>query len=105
MSYVAFLFLTATPDWLVLTEQERDRVVAEELQPALAHHRDAVRIRYYDTEAYSARASDVVMLEFDTPGAHAKLIDELRSSPIFSKPYFILEELLVGEQAGWLEAR
>ena len=103
MPSAAFLLLTATPAWLALTNREREQVVAEELQPILTRHHDAVRTRYYDTEAYSARASDLLMLEFDTPGAHAKLIDELRSSPIFTVPYFILEDLLVGEQAAWLE--
>lgn len=105
MSYAAFLLLTATPAWLTLTNQERERVLLAELQPVLARHREDVRIRYYDTEAYSARASDVLMLEFDAPGAHAKLIDDLRSSSIFTEPYFILQELLVGEQARWLEPR
>jgi hypothetical protein len=43
------------------------------------------------------------MLEFDDAAAHAQLIDEIRSSSIFSVPYFTLEDLLVGEQAAWLE--
>ena len=90
MSYAAFLLLTATPAWLALSSQERERVVADELQPVLARYRDTVRIRYYDTDAYSARASELFMLEFNTLGAHAKLIDELRASVVFTEPYFIL---------------
>jgi hypothetical protein len=43
------------------------------------------------------------MLEFDDPAAHAQLVDEMRSSSIFSVPYFSLENLLVGKQAAWLE--
>lgn len=43
------------------------------------------------------------MLEFDDPAAHTKLIDELRNSSMFSIPYFTLRDLLVGEQAAWLE--
>lgn len=103
MSHAGFLLLTATPAWLALDRPGRERVVAKELQPILDRHRHAVSARYYDMEAYTARASDLLMLEFDHPGAHAKLIDELRSSPMFSVPYFNLEDLLVGQQAAWLE--
>lgn len=103
MSHAAFLLLTATPAWLALDGRERERIVANELRPILDRHRRAVSARYYDTEAYTARASDLLMLEFDHPGAHAKLIDELRSSPMFGVPYFKLEDLLVGQQAAWLE--
>ena len=59
--------------------------------------------RNYDTEADPARASDLLMLEFEDPGAHARLIDELHSSPTFSMPDFTLGDLLVGRQASWLE--
>lgn len=103
MSHAAFLLLTASPAWLALDRPERERVVAHELQPIFARHRHAVTARYYDTEAYTARASDLLMLEFDDPGAHVALIDELRSSSIFSVPYFTLSDLLVGKQAAWLE--
>lgn len=103
MSHAAFLLLTAAPAWLALPGPERGRIVANELGPIFDRHRRAVAARYYDTETYTARASDLLMLEFDDPGAHAKLIDELRSSPMFSVPYFTLEDLLVGQQAAWLE--
>ena len=103
MSHAAFLLLTATPTWLALEGPERERVVAQELRPILDRHRHAVNARYYDTEAYTARASDLLVLEFDDPASHTKLIDELRSSPMFNVPYFTLEDLLVGQQATWLE--
>lgn len=103
LSHAAFLLLTATPAWLTLDGPERQRVVAQEVQPILDRHRHAVNARYYDTEAYTAYASDLLMLEFDAPGAHANLVDELRSSSVFSVPYFTLGNLLVGKQAVWLE--
>ena len=86
MPHAAFLLLTATPAWLALHAREREHVVAKELRPIFHRHRPAVRARYYNTEAYTARASDLLMLEFDDPAAHTKLIDELRNSSVFSVP-------------------
>lgn len=103
LSHAVFLLLTAIPAWLALDGPERTRIVANELRPIFDRHRRAITARYYDTEAYTARASDLLMLEFDDPGAHAELIDALRSSPMFNVPYFTLEDLLVGRQATWLE--
>ena len=105
MPHAAFLLLTATPAWLALATREREHLVATELQPIFDRHRSVVKSRYYDTEAYTARASDLLILEYDEAGAHTKLIDELRSSSIFSVPYFRLEDLLIGREARWLEAR
>lgn len=103
MTQAAFLLLTATPAWLALTPAERQRIVSDHLEPVFLRHHDVVRARYFDLEAYSARPSDMMMLEFDEPGDHAQLVDELRNTPIFSKPYFVLEDLIVGEQARWIE--
>jgi Darcynin, domain of unknown function len=103
LAHAAFLGLTATPAWLALDRLERERIVAKELRPILDRHRRVVSARYYGTEAYTARASDLLRLEFDDPGAHAKLIDELRNSSMFTAPYFTLGDLLVGKQAAWLE--
>jgi hypothetical protein len=101
--HAAFLLLSATPAWLALSRLERERIVAEELRPILDRHRPTVSARYYDTEAYAASTSDLLVLEFEDPGAHVKLIDDLRDSSIFSVPYFILGDLLVGKRASWLD--
>jgi hypothetical protein len=101
--YAAFMLLTATPAWLSLAESARERIVADELHPIFARHQDPVRATYYDTEAYSAKPSDVLLLEYDRLHAHAPLIDALRSCPLIAQGYFEIEQLIVGERASWLD--
>lgn len=103
MSYATFMLLTANPAWLSLSEPAREQIVAQHLRPILSRYRDSVRASYYDTEAYSARPSDLMLLEYEHPHAHADLIDALRSSALIADGYFEVDQIIVGKLAAWLE--
>lgn len=83
-----FMLIRSTPDWLRLPRQER-AVIAEAALSTLGS-----RIRHFDAEAFSARATDVVMFEtHDLADFHAD-VERLRDAALFTVPYFEIVEII-----------
>lgn len=87
-----FFLLQATATWLALTPHAKDAFVRERLRPLLAEHA-GVRLRYFDAEAYSARASDVLMWQFHDERAYQRLVEALRETPFWGV-YFEVREIV-----------
>ncbi len=88
-----FVHLTATPAWLALTRPERQEVIHEHIEPLLRRH-DAVNVRWFDAEAWSAAPSDVLVAETDDITAWSDMFEELRDTPLWSVPYFLVERII-----------
>lgn len=56
-TYTNFILLKALPAWLRLPREEHSRIADRAFSKALTEH--AMAFRYFDAEAFSARASDV----------------------------------------------
>lgn len=102
MRYVYFLLLRATPAWLRLSRGERRALSEQHLGPLLAGA-DAVRMRYFDAEAFSAVCSDVMMVETDDPRRHFFFMERLRDSPMFTVPLFELVQIVPAIEEGYVE--
>lgn len=100
-SYCIFVHLTATPAWLALSRSEREQFVADKLQPILATY-SQVQLRFYDVEFFSARCSDIITFETDNLASYAALMDCLRDTPLFSTPYFTVNDILPATVAAWV---
>lgn len=96
----AFLLVKTTPEWLGLTVQERVDAFTTQVVPAIEAKTTGVRSRFYDTEFYSARVTDVWVWEADDHQAYQLLIDALRETPFWDR-YFEVVELLVGTENGY----
>ncbi|GAA3263437.1 darcynin family protein [Nonomuraea helvata] len=59
-----------------------------------------VRSRFYDTEFYSARVTDVWVWEAADHHAYQLLIDALRETPFWDR-YFEVVDILVGTENGY----
>jgi hypothetical protein len=57
-------------------------------------------LRFYDTEFYSARVTDIWVWEADDHDAYRLLIDALRETPFWDR-YFDVVDLLVGTENGY----
>jgi hypothetical protein len=93
----AFMLVKTTPEWLALTPEERVDAFATEVVPAIEAKTSGVRSRFYDTEFYSARVTDVWVWEADDHSAYQLLIDALRETPFWDR-YFEVVDLLVGSE-------
>ncbi|MEU5922025.1 darcynin family protein [Streptomyces sp. NPDC004288] len=96
----AFLLVKTTPEWLSMTVEERVRAFTTQVVPVIEARTRGVRSRFYDTEFYSARVTDVWVWEADDHDAYRLLIDALRETPFWDR-YFEVVDLLVGIENGY----
>ncbi|MCY0960109.1 darcynin family protein [Streptomyces sp. H27-H5] len=96
----AFMLVKTTPEWLALTVQERVNAFTTQVLPVIEAKTTGVRSRFYDTEFYSARVTDVWMWEAEDHHAYQLLIDALRETPFWER-YFEIVDLLVGTENGY----
>lgn len=96
----AFMLVKTTPEWLSMTVRERVDAFTTRVVPAIEAKTTGVRSRFYDTEFYSARVTDVWVWEADDHHAYQLLIDALRETPFWDR-YFEVVDLLVGTENGY----
>ncbi|TXJ86151.1 darcynin [Streptomyces lavendulae] len=96
----AFMLVKTTPEWLALTVQERVDAFTTQVRPAIEARTTGVRSRFYDTEFYSTRVTDVWVWEAEDHHAYQLLIDALRETPFWER-YFEIVDLLVGTENGY----
>lgn len=96
----AFMLVKTTPEWLAMTPQERVNAFVTEVVPTVKAKTTGVRSRFYDTEFYSTRVTDVWVWEADDHNAYQLLIDALRETPFWDR-YFEVVDLLVGTENGY----
>ncbi|WP_410579631.1 darcynin family protein [Amycolatopsis sp. lyj-108] len=91
----AFMLVKTTPEWLGLTVEQRVEAFKTEVLPAIESKVKGVRSRFFDTEFYSARVTDVWVWEADDHHSYQLLIEALRETPFWDR-YFEVVDLLVG---------
>ncbi|MGW7245677.1 darcynin family protein [Streptomyces decoyicus] len=96
----AFMLIKTQPEWLAMTPQERVNAFTTQVIPAIKAKTTGVRSRFYDTEFYSTRVTDVWVWEADDHDAYQLLIDALRETPFWDR-YFEVVDLLVGAENGY----
>ncbi|MFI6580870.1 darcynin family protein [Embleya sp. NPDC050493] len=96
----AFMLVKTTPEWLAMTPRERLDAFTTEVVPAIEGKVTGVRSRFYDTEFYSTRVTDVWVWEAVDHHAYQLLIDALRETPFWDR-YFDIVDLLVGTENGY----
>ncbi len=100
MTVTAFMLVKTTPEWLALTVEQRIEAFRTEIVPAVEEKAKDVRSRFYDTEFYSARVTDVWVWEAADHEAYQRLIDALRETPFWDR-WFEVAEILVGVENGY----
>lgn len=58
-------------------------------------------MRYYDAEAFSAVCSDIMVFETEHLQDYTFLIEALRDSALFSRPYFRLKHIIPAVEDGF----
>jgi darcynin-like uncharacterized protein len=79
---------------------ERVQAFTTQVVPRIEARARGVRSRFYDTEFYSARVTDIWVWEADDHDAYRLLIDALRETPFWDR-YFEVVDLLVGTENGY----
>ncbi len=92
--FTIFMLVKTTARWLALAPPERFAFLAKTIKPILGQHAD-VRMRFFDVEAFSARASDVIMWETTDLLRYQSLVEHLRETPFWDN-YFEVQDILPG---------
>jgi darcynin-like uncharacterized protein len=99
-SVTAFMLVKTTPEWLGLSVEQRVEAFTTEVLPAINGKVRDVRSRFFDTEFYSARVTDVWVWEARDHHAFQLLVEALRETPFWDR-YFDVVEILVGVENGY----
>jgi Darcynin, domain of unknown function len=91
-THTYFMMLKTTTAWLAMTEQQRFAYLGSAIKPILDAH-PAVSLRFYDSEFYSARVTDIAVWETADPKAWQMLVEALREQPFWGQ-YFDIVELI-----------
>ena len=96
--YTIFMLVKTSNDWLKLKPAERFEFIGKTIKPIL-DKRPAVKMRFYDAEAYNSRSSDVIVWETIELKEYEYLVEELRESLFWGSYFEIVELILAVENA------
>jgi hypothetical protein len=92
VNHTVFMLVRTTRAWLDLAPKERFAWLGEVVAPILGRH-PAVSMRFFDSEAFTARFSDVVMWETADILQYQAVVEELRETN-FWDGYFEVVEII-----------
>ncbi len=88
------MLVRTTTEWLRLTPSERFAFLDDTIRPLLARH-PAVSMRFFDSEAFSSRYTDIVLWESADVLTYQAVVEELRET-LFWDTYFEVVEIVPG---------
>jgi hypothetical protein len=103
MKYAILVTMKYTPAWLALPRAERNAFNDKFVNPIFGRYHDRVKVRFFDAEAFSAKASDFALFETGDLKQYYFLMEELRDTPLFTKGYLELCDVLTGIEGGYEE--
>ncbi|MEH2276060.1 MAG: darcynin family protein [Nostoc sp.] len=95
-----FMLVKTTPEWLGIPVEERIKIARHTLQPLFDEFHNRLRLKWYDVEFYTARITDVWMIEAEDHQSYQLFCEKLRETPFWDR-YFRVEEILPGEENAW----
>ena len=98
--FAIFILLHATEAWLRLPRSERNALAASHIAGPLAQY-PALKMRYFDAEAFSAGCSDLMMIETPDLTQYYDFMETLRDSPMIATPYFKLVQIIPAIEGGF----
>ena len=100
-TYTFFVHMNATRAWLALSHNERNDFTATVLAPLLGKYPN-VSLRFYDTEAFTTKCSDIAVFETDSIPDFYALMDAIRDSGVFTVPYFEFVDIFPAIEADFV---
>jgi Darcynin, domain of unknown function len=92
LNQVYFMLVKTTTTWLQIPTRGRFEFLAEKIAPILKKY-PTVRMRFFDSEAFSGHFTDVLMWETAVVKDYQFLVEELRET-LFWGTYFEVVEII-----------
>jgi hypothetical protein len=97
-TWTLFTLLKTTRHWLDLTPEARFAFIKKTVRPILDAN-PAVTMRFFDTESYSARVTDIVVWQTADLAAYQRVIKGLRDTSFWDRYFEVLEIIPALEDA------
>jgi hypothetical protein len=98
--FAIFILLHATEAWLRLPRAERNTLAMAHVAGPLAKY-PALRLRYFDAEAFSAACSDLMLIETGDLTQYYDFMETLRDGLLITTPYFKVAEIIPAIEEGF----
>ncbi|MCA2977046.1 MAG: darcynin [Myxococcaceae bacterium] len=84
------MLVKTTTAWLAKPPKERFAFLGASIEPILARH-PAVKMRFFDAEAFSARVSDVIVWETQALGEYQAIVEALRETEFWGTYFEVVD--------------
>ncbi len=95
-----FFLVKTSPEWLGFSMETRIEHGRGVLQPVLDEFQGRVRVKWYDVEFYTARVTDIWMIEAKDHQSYQLFCEKLRETPFWDR-FFLVKDILPGELNAW----
>jgi hypothetical protein len=95
-----FFLVKTSPEWLSFSFEARLAHARETLQPILDEFKGRVRLKWYDVEFYTAKISDIWMIEAKDHHGYQLFCERLRETPFWDR-FFLVHDIFPGELNAW----
>jgi darcynin-like uncharacterized protein len=90
-----FMMVKTSPEWLGFSIDQRFDAFNRYMIPILKKYENQVRLRFFDTEFFSTRVTDVWVWEAKSRHAYELVVEDLRETPLWDR-FFSIVEILAG---------
>ena len=98
-THTIFMLVKTTATWLALAPPARFAFLGDVIAPILKAN-PTVKMRFYDSEFYNARSSDVIVWETAELPAYHRVVEALRESAFWDN-YFDIVEIIPSVENGY----
>jgi hypothetical protein len=99
-SLTSFFMVKTSPEWLSFTFKTRLAHARDTFQPILDEFKGRVRLKWYDVEFYTAKISDIWMIEARDHHSYQLFCEKLRETPFWDR-FFLVDDIFPGELNAW----
>src|SRR4051812_47788664 len=103
MKYTIVILVSTTAQWLRLSRKERNNYFEQDIGPILEKYNQVVTLRMFDAEAFNAKHTDFLIIETSSLKEYYHFWEEIRDSKIYTEPYFLINEIIVGREDAFKE--
>lgn len=103
MKYTIVILIATTEKWLRLSRKDRAAFVEKDLQPIIIKYSATVSVRMFDSESSHPKHTDFLIIETSSLRDYYHFWEEIRDSKIYTEPYFIVNEIVTGQENAFRE--
>jgi len=98
IAHTFFMMVKTTNTWLAKSPKERFAYLGTAIEPILRQH-PSVKMRFFDSEAFSSRVTDVIFWETTEIGEYQAIVEKLREIEFWGTYFDVIEIIPAIENA------